>query len=183
MFSRNLRILLTILCLLLGIWNFSTQHLALGLIALAAAVFLIFGHFRYGAVWLATRQVKLSRLPRAKKLLDETPNPRWLGKTQRSQYYFAKGLIASRESNHHDAEENFLRALEIGMRTPKDTAIVHLHLASNCLEKGNRDKARQHLDTATQLPLNPALSPWVAALRARIDSDRTSEAKRPSPRS
>ncbi|MFH0793376.1 MAG: tetratricopeptide repeat protein [bacterium] len=173
MFSRNLRFILTILCFLLGIWNFSTQHLTLGLIALAAAVFLIYGHFRYGAVWLATRQVKLGRLPRAKKLLDETPNPRWLGKPQRSQYYFAKGLIASRESKPDDAEENFLRALEIGMRTPKDTAIVHLHLASNCLEKGNRDKARQHLETAIQLPLNPALSPWVAALRAKTNADKS----------
>jgi len=182
MFSRNLRFLLMFLCLLLGYLNLRSDRLLLAAIAFAAAAFLLVGYFRYGAVWLATRQLKRGKLPRAKRLLAETPNPLWLGRPQRSQFYFVNGLIASRESRPDDAEENFLRALEIGMRSPKDTAVVHLHLASNCLEMGDRDGARNHMDKATQLPLNPALAPWVASLKSKINAHDTAMTKSsPSP--
>src|SRR5262245_36717986 len=89
----------------------------LGLLLLAAAALLVYGHFRYGPVWLAFRSLQRGDLERAARLLSQVKRPSALSRETRAYFEFTSGVIESSRGRDETAEQHLRAALDHALRT------------------------------------------------------------------
>lgn len=129
MSTRNIRIsliviygLLALLFLLAGITK------GAGFFIFAALV-MVFTSIRYGSITAAFRSMKKNNLEKTKKRLNETVKVDWLSSSYKGYYYWIKAYVEIGEENLTNAVTYYEKALEYGLRTNNDTAIVYFQLA------------------------------------------------------
>jgi tetratricopeptide (TPR) repeat protein len=164
MFSNSIRVILIVVSILLGSVSLSKGNLLSGVLGFTSTGLLIYGYFRYNLVHLLWRYLKQGNLTKAQEILDSIKFPNLLGTQQKAYYQFSKGYLASNHSQNDLAEDCFLQALQIGLRTTNDMAIANLELAKIYHEQGNPGEAYERLQKAKELPHNEELNPLIEKL-------------------
>ena len=89
---------------------------------------------------------------------------------QRSEHYFAKGLLLANQK-HYDEAENTIRA---GIKVSPDSAVGYYYLGRISVESRDFDRATKHFEQA--VTLNAAFEPAYVALgsvyEAKQDRDK-----------
>jgi tetratricopeptide (TPR) repeat protein len=169
MFSNKVRLALIAGCLLFGTFSLLRNDKSLALMLLVSGACLLYGYFRYGAVWQAFRYVKSGDMVKAEKLLDAIKNPQLLTNSQKSYYFFAKGLIEDDKGCLEKAQACYLQALALPSLTPNNKAIVNLHLAQIYHRRGANKEASERLKLASELPHKPGVAAEIQQLKDLIE--------------
>jgi tetratricopeptide (TPR) repeat protein len=138
-FSINiyLRFALIALCLVGGVaaafaWGFwwSFPILLVGVV-------LLVGYFLLGTVQSAAMMMQTGDMNAALKRLDMTYFPQWLFGPNKAYFHMLKGTIAGNDKNYEVAEGFYKTALEIGLPSDNEKAMIYMALANFRAMKNN----------------------------------------------
>lgn len=154
MFDTRIRFLLIFSFLIIG----AVLNVKLGFSSAwylyAAALILLFTHFRFGNVSAAFVNLRRGKLDKAEALLDQIKRPDWLAKQHLAYYHFTKGLLATQHKELPEGEKHLKAALDIGLRSANDNALASLNLAHICFVDQRKDDAKLHLEKTKSYTTN-----------------------------
>ncbi len=168
MFSNSLRLILIIISLLFGVYQFFKGELYSGYLFLVAALFLIYGFFRYGSVWSAFQQIKNSKNTKVENLVNSVKYPNLLSNQQKAYYFFTKAVLEQDKNNLDEAEFFYIQAIEKGLKTSNDEAIANLNLAHIYREKKMSDLAQSRLQKTIELPHKKEVDKEIQKLKLEL---------------
>ena len=134
-----------------------------------AAGLLIYGHFRYGNVYVAFQELKKENYDKAEKLINNIKNPNTLSKSQKSYYHFTLGLLASNSQDWEKSYSELSKALDVGLRTENDTSIALLNLANVELERKNYGQANEFIKKTRKFNLKPLIESETNRIQNEIN--------------
>ena len=145
MFTRRVRFIIIVVNTLVAVLCWRNGMPVLVFLLLLSAVFIAWGLFRHGTVYLAGRALKQQKREKAARLLADIRYPERLSRTQRSYYYFHQGVLDLHAERLEAAKQAFDLALDIGLRTPTDEAATYINLGVIAVKEGDKKRARQLL--------------------------------------
>ncbi len=170
MYTPFIRIIIGIVGIVLA-WNFySNGDMTNFFLTMVAIGVIVWGHFKYGTVFLAFQHLKKGKYQKAEQLLLKVKNPDLLKKYQKSYYHFTKGFIELNKNNLDNSYTELKNALELGLRTENDTSIVTLTLASIEVKRKNYDKAKIYLNQAKKLNHKVELNTEIEKIEKEINA-------------
>ena len=152
MFSNYTRIIFGLICFILGCFSLSIENYFLGVILILYSIFSVYLQFAYGTVWKAFQKIKRNDFVRAKKELESIKKPDLLLKSQKGYYYWSLGIISSQEKDLLKAEEYIIKAIDYGVRTDNDMALLNFSLAQILYQRELIQEAKLYLDKAKNIP-------------------------------
>lgn len=164
MYSRALRVVVSLVCAVGGLWALRNQSPAAWPL-LAAALLLLSGYWRYGTVWLAWRAFTRGDLDAVERLIANIRRPERLDSQQRAYYEWLRGELARRTEESEKAVQHFEAAVHGQLRSDRDRAFGYSRLAEATLAVGKVSQAR--LAIASARALSPP--PFVEALLRDIE--------------
>lgn len=170
MFSNSIRLILIGVSILAAILMFYSRNYYPGGLFVISALLFSYGYFRYGAVNKSFQLLQKGENQKAEKLIDSVKHPNLLAKQQRGFYYFTKAIIEQDKGNTDNAEDFYLKALEYGVKTTNNEAIINLHLAKIYLERDLKAKARERLQKAKKLSDKELIINEIEELIPRIEN-------------
>lgn len=174
MFTPIIRILLISLALVMAVFKYSKgEHINTVLLIIAAAL-LIYGHFKYGTVYAAFQHLRKENYKKAEALLIKIKNPEKLSKNSKSYYHFTKGFIHLDKGDIDASFSELNKALQIGLRTKNDTAIVLLNLGAIEFERKNYKKAKEYTLQSKEFDSKPLVKTEIEKLLKQIHDEQQS---------
>lgn len=169
MFNPIFRIILVVISLIATFFYFmKDEYLSMSMMIIAAGLF-VYGHYRYGTVYIAFQELKKGNYEKAEKLISKIKNPDILNKGQKSYYHFTQGAIASNNEDWEKSYSEWSKAIDIGLRTENDTSIALLNLANVELERKNFEKANEFIKKTSELNLKPLIKSEVDRIQNEIN--------------
>ncbi|MFK7807586.1 MAG: tetratricopeptide repeat protein [Saprospiraceae bacterium] len=151
---KNTRLVLVLLFIVIGI----VLHVKLGIgsawYLYVAALLLLATHFLFGNVWAAFGLMKKGHIEKAESMMDQIKRPDFLLKSHQAYYHFIKGIAALQNKEFPEAEEHLTGALQRGLRTVNDEALVTLNLAHLCFAQNRKEEAAAYLKKVKALSYN-----------------------------
>jgi tetratricopeptide (TPR) repeat protein len=157
MYNPIIRIVLGAFGALLAWYFYSLNDIPNMLLCLVALALVIWGYFKNGTVYVAFRHLQKGNYQKAEHLLNKVKKPEILKKSQKSYYHFTKGFIELNKDSLKASKGEFLKVLELGLRTENDTSIVSINLALIEMKLGNFDEALLYINKTKELNYKPAL--------------------------
>ena len=133
MFSKIIRIALSLGLFVWSIYNFIDGEIGNGIALLFPTTLVLFSYFRNERILWSLYHMRKQNLDKAEKVLLGIKNPeKSLIKTQLAYYYLLMGMIES-QRKVGKAETLLKKALNTGLRMDQDKALAKLNLAeSHC---------------------------------------------------
>jgi hypothetical protein len=163
MFSSRVRLLLAATCFAIGS-AFLFWRVILAVPMFVAGALFVWGHWRYGTVWLAFQRYRKGDMDAVERLLNQVRDPASLQAQQRAYYEFLQGTVQVLRGHPHRAKPHFLRAIEGPLRTDRMRSITHAHLAAVELALDNAGNAESHAARARALGLPESLDAALGVL-------------------
>lgn len=107
-------------------------------------LFLIAGYILLGTVMSTAQMIQGGDFEGAEKNLKLTVKPEWLYTDNRGYYYLMQGTISAQKKDNASMEAAFNKALECGLPSDDETAMIHLQLANIAATKNNWRGAQIH---------------------------------------
>jgi len=174
MFTPFTRILLAILAIVMAIYFYTESMYLLMVMNLFTVIFLIYGYYKYGTVYIAFQALKKERFDKAEKLISKIKNPTVLSKGQKSYYHYIQGYIAANRREWEKSYSEFTKALAIGLRTKNDTSIALLNLASIEFERKNFEQAKECIEKVRTFDLKPIIALEADRIEEEINAAQLS---------
>jgi tetratricopeptide (TPR) repeat protein len=152
-----------------GIFALLQAEYGLGALLLFVGVLALFTHFNLGTVMLAFRSMGKGQYDKAERQLRQTVKPEWLSRRLRAYYYYLMGLLLQRRGAFAQAYPEYEKALRLGLRTPTETATVHLQMAETAIHLQQPDVAQQHLTEALARTDHSEVVLHAEVLRRQLD--------------
>ncbi|MEL6867973.1 MAG: hypothetical protein AAFP19_26345, partial [Bacteroidota bacterium] len=108
----------------------------------------------FGNIWMAFKKLRLGKLEEAEDLVNQIKWPSWLSRQHRAYYHFIKGMIALQKKELPEGEKHLITAMDIGLRTPNDKALVALNLAHICYVGKRVEDSKNYLGQAKSFNSN-----------------------------
>lgn len=157
-------------CLIAGAYQIYIGDALPGMLLFTAALFIVYGYFRYNAVYSAFQSLLKGDDKRAESLINSVKFPNLLAQSQKAYYFFAKGALEQNKVNLDAAEVFYMQALATGLRTTNDQAIVNLNLAKIYREKRLPALASEKIQQAIKLSHKPEVEEEIQKLKLMLES-------------
>ncbi len=168
MFSKIIRITLTLALFVLSIYSFIDGEIGNGIALLFPTTLVLFSYFRNERILWSLYYMRRQNLDKAKKVLLGIKNPeKNLIKTQLAYYYLLIGMI---ESQHKvgKAETLLKKALNTGLRMDQDKALAKLNLAGIALSKRRKKEAQILLTDVKRLDSKGVLAEQTKYIKQQM---------------
>lgn len=175
MLTRNIRIGLIVIYALLSLLFFLAGIIEGAGFFIFAALIMVFTYIRYGSITAAFRNMKKNNLEKTKKRLNETIKFDWLSPSYKGYYYWIKAYIETGEENLSNAVNYYEKALEYGLRTNNDTAIIYFQLAILACIGEKYEAAHQLLEKAKELKPKQLLIEKISELESILHDQKNSD--------
>ncbi|MDQ7949453.1 MAG: hypothetical protein REI78_12785 [Pedobacter sp.] len=113
--------------------------------------FILWSHFKYGSIVLASKYFKDKDYPRVAELLSEVQNPDRLAKNRRGYYEFMKAKLALENEDYEAAEYHYQIASRFPLGGKNDKAYVLINLANLALRKKDAERTLAYTTKAREL--------------------------------
>ena len=123
----------------------------------AASVLLYLTYYLFGTVGPAFHKLRRGKVDEAEHLINMIRRPDFLMKRHRAYYHFTKGMIALQKKELPSGEMHLKSALEAGLRTDNDKALVSLNLAHIYFLQKKTEDSRVFLSRAKSFESNDLL--------------------------
>jgi len=145
-----IRIALIIVGIVGGIGLWAAFGFWYGFFFLLAGVILLAGLIFMGTVGPASQALQEQDFDKAEKLLNLTPNPKWLYVTNRAYYYMLKGNIALSRRDIEEGERLLKMAESIDVPTDNEKAMLQIQLAQISASRGRWKEAKIYFKKAKE---------------------------------
>jgi len=139
--TRIIKGIIAAVVLAWAVYEFIQGHIWSGIFITLLAAILILLVFRSVRLLMAFAQLRGQKMEKAQKWLNRIKRPEKLWKSQEAYFYYLTGLTQSQSQSLSNAEKNFKKAVNIGLRMDQDKAVAKLNLAMICLSKGKSREA------------------------------------------
>ncbi len=156
MFKINLYVRFAIIavCLIIGIVLTIQSGFLYALPFHLAWIFFLAGYFLLGTITSTAQMVQTGNFEAAEKNLKLTIKPEWLYSVNRAYYHLMEGTIAAQKKDTATMQTSFSKALDIGLQSDNETAMLHLQLANVAASKNKWKEAESHFKKVKKLKVS-----------------------------
>ena len=168
MFNKNIKLIVAASIIAFAIYQFTEGNIGNGIsLLLLSAIFILF-YFKNELIILAFLQLRKQNFEGAKKYLDMISNPDTaLVKKQQGYYNYLNGLMVS-QTNLHQAEKYFRKAIELGLSMDQDLALAKLQLAGIAMTRRRKVEATNLLNEAKKLDKQNMLKDQIKMMKEQM---------------
>lgn len=168
MFNKNIKLIVAASIIAFAIYQFTEGNIGNGIfLLLLSAIFILF-YFKNELIILAFLQLRKQNFEGAKKYLAMISNPDTaLVKKQQGYYNYLNGLMVS-QTNLHQAEKYFRKAIELGLSMDQDLALAKLQLAGIAASKRRKIEAEKLLGEAKKLDKHNMLKDQIVMMKQQL---------------
>lgn len=168
MFNKNIKLVLTALCIAVAVWQFAEENIGNGIMFILLAGIFVFLYFKNEIILLAFLRLRKQDFPGAKKWLDKIKNPEAaLVKKQQGYYNYLNGLMVS-QTNMNEAEKYFKKAVTLGLSMDTDMAMTKLNLAGIAMTKNRKREAEKLLAEAKKLDKHNMMDEQIKMMKQQM---------------
>ena len=168
MFSKIIRIALSLGLFVWSIYNFIDGEIGNGIALLFPTTLVLFSFFRNERILWSLYHMRKQNLDKAEKVLLGIKNPeKSLIKTQLAYYYLLMGMIES-QRKVGKAETLLKKALNTGLRMDQDKALAKLNLAGIALSKRRKKEAQILLTDVKRLDSKGVLAEQTKYIKQQM---------------
>ena len=150
----RIRLILAFIFLIIGIILTLVNGFSTSVYLFLAAAFLIFTHYKFGAVWPAFQLLQEGKIEEADNILQQIKKPEWLSKMHRSYFHFTKGMIHVQRKQLPPGAVHLKAALQLGLRNSTDNALAAINLAHIYYVEKNPEVCKKYLQKAIDFNSN-----------------------------
>lgn len=168
MFHKNIKIVLAVLLFAAAIWQFTESNIGNGIFLLFLIIIPVFLYFKNEYILLAFLKLRKQDFPGAKVWLDRIKNPETaLVRKQQGYYNYLNGLMLS-QTNLHQSEKFFKKAVELGLSMDMDMAVTKLNLAGIAMSRRRKMEATALLNEAKKLDKQNMLKDQITMMKNQM---------------
>jgi hypothetical protein len=168
MIRKYVRLIIAGILFLGSIFLFVLALVGSGILAvLVSGIFVLF-HFKNEMNLIAFYFVRKNKFEASGKVLGRVKNPENMIKGQEAYYYYLSGLVGAQKQNNAQAEKNFKKALDTGLRLKTDQAVAKLNLSGIALSKRNKNLASHYLQEAKKLDKQKMLTTQIREIEGMM---------------
>jgi tetratricopeptide (TPR) repeat protein len=168
MFHKNIKIVLAVLIFATAIWQFTESNIGNGIFLIILSLIPIFLYFKNEYILLAFLKLRKQDFPGAKNWLDKIKNPETaLVRKQQGYYNYLNGLMLS-QTNLHQSEKYFKKAIELGLNMDMDLAVAKLNLAGIAMSRRRKMEATALLNEAKKLDKQGMLKDQISMMKDQM---------------
>ena len=168
MFPKNIKIVLSLICIALSIFQFFESEIGNGIALIILALMFIFLYFKNEIILISFLKLRKQDFDGTLKWLNRIKNPKSaLTKKQYGYYNFLHGLIES-QKNLNKAEKFFKKAISLGLNMKHDLAMAKLSLAGILMQKRRKREATSLLIEAKKLDKQGMLSEQIKMMQKQM---------------
>ncbi len=150
------------------VYLFASGSWGWGISMIFVTTLIVITIFRNEWILMAFNQMRLQNQDKALKYLGRIKQPQYLVKGQRAYYYYLNGLAGGNKTKMSEAEQNFRKALNIGLKQKHDQAMAKLNVAAICMGTGRRKEAEILLSDAKKLDEKGMLTDYIKDLKKQM---------------
>ena len=151
MFPKVIKLILAVLSLGYGIYQFIDDYIGNGILFVLLTGMFVLLYFKNEIIFLSFLRLRKQDFVGTEKWLNRIPNiERNLVRKQQGYYSYLMGIIQS-QKNLTQAEKYFKAALKLGLSMNHDLAMAKMSLAGIYLQKRRKREAQQLLTEAKKL--------------------------------
>lgn len=168
MFHKNIKLALTALLIIAGIWQITDRNTGNGIFLILLSLLPLLLYFKNEYIILAFLKLRKQDFDGAKKWLDKIKNPEAaLVRKQQGYYNYLNGLMLS-QTNLTLAEKHLKKAVELGLNMSQDMAMAKLNLAGIAMTKNRKMEAEKLLAEAKKLDKQGMLKEQITMMKAQM---------------
>lgn len=168
MFHRNIKLVIAVLLVIAGIWQFTESNIGNGIFLILLAVIPVFLYFKNEYILLAFLKLRKQDFEGAKNWLDKIKNPETaLVQKQQGYYNYLHGLMLS-QTNLTQAEKYFKKAISLGLSMDQDLALAKLNLAGIAMSRRRKIEATNLLNEAKKLDKQNMLKDQIKMMKDQM---------------
>ncbi|HEX2717364.1 MAG TPA: hypothetical protein VHM67_06755 [Gemmatimonadaceae bacterium] len=171
MLTLRLRLLASLVAALLTFVALAAGHALFAVLWAACTLWLWWGYFREGSVWLALAAYRFGNVERMRSHVRTVRWPRLLSRRCRGYYHWLQGVALAIDGRLAPARDHMLAARRWGFRSAHHRSIMECQLADMAIRCGEPAQAWSHLRAARELRRHPAIDSLIAAVEARIPAE------------
>jgi len=168
MFPKIIKLILAILSLGYGIYQFIDDFIGNGILFVLLSGMFVLLYFKNEIIFLSFLRLRKQDFEGTEKWLNRIPNiERNLVRKQQGYYYYLMGIIQS-QKNLTQAEKHFKTALKLGLSMNHDLAMAKMSLAGIYLQKRRKREAQQLLTEAKKLDKHGMLTGQMKMIQQQM---------------
>ena len=168
MFNKNIKLVLAILVIGMGVWQIIESYVGNGVMLILFSLIFVFLYFKNELILLAFLRLRKQDFPGAKKWLDRIKSPETALVTKQQGYYnYLNGLMVS-QTNMNEAEKYFKKAVDLGLSMDADLAMTKLNLAGIAMTKNRKREAQNLLTEAKKLDKHNMLDEQIKMMKQQM---------------
>lgn len=168
MIGLIVKIALSLAAFIFTVFLFATGSWGWGIMMVLVTAIIVLTIFRNEYILLAFNQMRQQNQEKALHYLKKIKQPQYLVKGQRAYYYYLCGLAGGQNAKMSESENNFRKALSIGLKQKHDRAMAKLNLAAICMGSGRRKEAELNLAEAKKLDEKGMLTEYIKNMRKQM---------------
>lgn len=168
MVRKYVRLAIAVILFLGSISLFVTDSVYYGLLVLMFSGLFVLTHFKNEKVLMAFYYLRKNNMDKAGSILAKINHPESMIESQQAYFYFLTASVELQNHKNTNAEKNFKKALNIGLRLKSDQAIAKLNLAGISLSRRNRKMAQHYLQEAKTLDNKKILTSQIRELEGMM---------------
>jgi tetratricopeptide (TPR) repeat protein len=168
MFHRNIKLIITGLIIITGIWQFTEGNIGNGIFLILLTIIPIFLYFKNEFILLAFLKLRKQDFPGAQKWLAYIKNPETaLVRKQQGYFNYLHGIMLA-QTNLTQAEKYFKKAIELGLSMDMDLAVCKLNLAGVAMTRRRKLEATNLLNEAKKLDKQNMLKDQIVMMKGQL---------------
>ena len=168
MFHRFIKLIIAALLVATAIWQFTEGNIGNGIFLILLTAIPIFLYYKNEYILLAFLKLRKQDFEGAKLWLDKIKNPETaLVRKQQGYYNYLHGLMMS-QTNLHQSEKFFKKAIELGLSMDMDLAVAKLNLAGIAMSRRRKLEATALLNEAKKLDKQNMLSDQIKMMKEQM---------------
>lgn len=168
MFHKNIKIVLAAIIFATAIWQFTESNIGNGIFLILLTIIPVFLYFKNEFILLSFLKLRKQDFPGAKVWLDRIKNPETaLVRKQQGYYNYLNGLMLS-QTNLHQSEKYFKKAVELGLSMDMDMAVTKLNLAGIAMSRRRKMEATALLNEAKKLDKQNMLKDQITMMKNQM---------------
>ncbi|HNP33660.1 MAG TPA: DUF2892 domain-containing protein [Flavobacterium sp.] len=168
MFHRFIKLIIAALLVAYGVYEIFDDYIGTGIFFILLSAIPIFLYYKNEYILLAFLKLRKQDFAGAKVWLDKIKNPETaLVRKQQGYYNYLNGLMLS-QTNLHQSEKFFRKAVELGLNMDMDMAVTKLNLAGIAMSKRRKMEATALLNEAKKLDKQGMLKDQIAMMKEQM---------------
>jgi len=168
MFHKFIKLIIAALLVATAIWQFIEGNIGNGIFLILLTAIPIFLYFKNEYILLAFLKLRKQDFAGAKTWLDRIKTPETaLVRKQQGYYNYLNGLMLS-QTNLHQSEKYFKKAVELGLSMDMDMAVTKLNLAGIAMSKRRKMEATTLLNEAKKLDKHNMLKDQITMMKEQM---------------